>query len=37
VHKFKPYISTDKADIGSYRTIVLQAPQPKRLTAAIFF
>jgi hypothetical protein len=34
---FKDDISIDKADIGPYRTIVMQATQPKRVTMAKFF
>ena len=32
IHIFKADISIDKADTGSYRTILMQAQQPKRVT-----
>jgi len=37
IGQFKPIISIDKAVISSYRTIILQAPQIKRLTEVKFF
>jgi hypothetical protein len=34
---FKGDISIDKADCLTYRTIILQLPQTKRLISAVFF
>ena len=36
-HQFKGNISIDKVNFRPYRTIILQPPQTKRLTAVKFF